>query len=97
MAKIIGIQIGKQVCEALGLDASKVRSIDIHVKANELVTAQVEHYIDGDEAQKLVNVLSAYTLRLDEDFGHRPVESGEDVTTFGDEHARMAKFFKGSE
>lgn len=39
MARVCGFEIGKQVCEALGLDPKR------NVKTRELVTATVEHYV----------------------------------------------------
>jgi hypothetical protein len=94
MAKVCGFQIGKQICEALGLDAKKVRAIDIHIKTRELVTATVEHYVTGEQVDSLTTVLSSYSLASREDLTQEPVAKGDDITPLGEGEALM-QFFKG--
>ena len=94
MAKIVGNPIGKQVCEALGLDASKVRTIDLHIQANEFVTATVMHYVTSEQMDSLLKVLSAYTLRHENYIEQAEAKPGEDITPLG-EGDELMRFFKG--
>jgi hypothetical protein len=82
--KCCGFEIGKEVCAALGLDASNTRTIDIHIAADSLVVAKVEHILSHDQADKLMSVLTAYTLTRERDEATRPIEAGEDITPLGE-------------
>lgn len=53
---------GREVCEALGLDPYKVRSIALRFAAGELPTAEVEILAEVEPGAWDV-VLSRYTLR----------------------------------
>lgn len=63
MKKILGVDIGKELCEAMGLPAKGISSIDIHVSAHELVTADVRMFVHDEQAKKLVELLRKYELR----------------------------------
>jgi hypothetical protein len=53
---------GNLVCKALGLDAGKITSIDIHITVNSVVTVSVETIIDQAEGIELIKGLSLYKL-----------------------------------
>lgn len=59
---VTGYDIGKQLCDALGLDIKGVRTIDIHVEARSLVTVSVERLVSRDEAGRLCTALERYNL-----------------------------------
>ena len=56
-------QIGKTICEALGLGAFKVIGIDIHLHVGEVATINVEYY-PHDEIQGIAPILKHYKLEL---------------------------------
>ena len=45
MDKVRGHEVGPQVCKALGLDSTQVRSITIRIVPNDAVTVVVERFI----------------------------------------------------
>ena len=59
---VIGRNIGPALCGALGLDIAGVRTIDIHVAANEVVTVTVERLVKNEQVWAMNNVLEEYTL-----------------------------------
>lgn len=63
MAAVLGNQIGKVMCEALGLDANKVKSIDIHVGVNDVVIATIVEYPTTDKMELVTRTLEAIEWR----------------------------------
>jgi len=53
---------GSKVCKALGLGGHEVRTIDLHIGCNEIVTATVEIIVTRDQAEELETVLKEYRL-----------------------------------
>lgn len=62
MAAITGRGIGPKLMKALGLDGQRVRTIDIHVAAKEMVSVKVERLMIDSEAGEVVSVLDDYAL-----------------------------------
>jgi hypothetical protein len=52
--------VGKDICDALGLDPDMVRSVTIKFEVPSLVIAEVEQFIDKEQSEKLMKVLNAY-------------------------------------
>lgn len=83
MAAVTGRMIGKELCEALKLDIKGVRTIDLHVAADEVTTITVVRLLQDDEATAMNKVLEKYQLH------YVPAETkAEDVTTLTDEFKR---------
>jgi hypothetical protein len=62
MAAITGYMIGKELCSALGLDITGVRTIDLHIAAKEAVTVTVERLVKAEQVWAMNKVLEEYTL-----------------------------------
>jgi hypothetical protein len=62
MIAVLGQNVGEEICDALGLDSDMVKSIDIHIAADAIVTATIESYLNRDDIQELVLVLKKYEL-----------------------------------
>jgi hypothetical protein len=62
MATVTGYMIGRELCDALGLDIAGVRTIDLHVAAKEAVTVKVERLVKSEQARAMNKVLEEYTL-----------------------------------
>lgn len=54
--------LGKQVCEALGIDPSGVRSLTLKMKADDLAIVEIVRFIEVDEAGRLIETCSEYRL-----------------------------------
>lgn len=55
-------QVGREICEALGLPMGRVTKIDLHFHAREIVTATVEFQPELDQLEKAITVLRRYEL-----------------------------------
>lgn len=55
-------QIGREVCQALGLDSARVTSINLDMKAGDIVTLSVGILPDRKELIGVVDVISRYEL-----------------------------------
>ena len=55
------LDVGKKICEALGIDGKKVTDLTIRFKPGELVHARVE-YLDNDAVDGLIDCLQDYVL-----------------------------------
>jgi hypothetical protein len=65
MAKIMGVDIGKSVCDTLGIDSQYVLSVIIKIPANDVVTILVERYALEDELVSITKVITEkYELQL---------------------------------
>jgi hypothetical protein len=63
MRPVAGFEIGKQVCEALGLDfAMPVKTIDIHIGSMEAVTVTLATLPEKDQMEKVLHILSHYDM-----------------------------------
>jgi len=59
---ITGRNIGPEICKALGIEGQRVRAIDIHIAAGQIVTVTVERLMNEDEGERLIPVLDRYEL-----------------------------------
>lgn len=59
---VLSRTLGGPLCEALGLDADRVRSIDISLKAGELVEVRVAMWLQEGEVGPLLGVMKQYQL-----------------------------------
>jgi hypothetical protein len=64
---VLGMQVGKELLEALGLDGKKVRSVDLHFSGQEIVTATVVHMVLDEQARKVIDVIRKYELHEPEE------------------------------
>ena len=73
MATIPTTEIGREVCEALGVPTENVKSISFRVQLGNIVMAEIERYVTSDEFDKTVKILEKYKLI--------PASSGRDKLT----------------
>lgn len=62
MTALSGVCVGKDLCEAVGLDPSKVRRIRIDATVGEATIIEVWEYLQDDELDRLKLMLTKYTL-----------------------------------
>ena len=55
--------IGRSICEALCLDPTKIRGLDIHLHLGEVSTIDIE-YLPDKEMQEIAPILKHYRLEL---------------------------------
>lgn len=60
MALKLGQQFGKKLCEALGIDPHRVRSITLHVEPDEIVFATVQRFVEEDEADAVIRLIEEH-------------------------------------
>ena len=58
MDKVTGEDLGTKVCDALGLEPSKVRKITITLPSNGPALVKAEQYVNAEEADRLFNIIS---------------------------------------
>jgi hypothetical protein len=51
------VSIGKQLCEALGLEAQRVRAITLHVESGNVVSVTVERFITNTQGLAVAEIL----------------------------------------
>jgi hypothetical protein len=59
---VLGQNLGPKLLKALGVDASLVASVDIHVRVGEPVAVTVTRYVGTDEADEMVTAIEPYLL-----------------------------------
>ena len=69
MAKDFGMQMGLDVCKALGLDPDTVRSIDIHLEPTALSMSVTTSFIDKAQAVELTRIFDGVSWREREEVG----------------------------
>jgi hypothetical protein len=62
MPVAIGRFIGREVCEALGLDPALVLEITIQIRSGEVVDSTAEMHVTEDQMRAVVDVLRRYHL-----------------------------------
>lgn len=62
MAAISGIDIGKEICEALGIPIKGIKNIDIHIPADDAVTVGITKYVSPESMKKITEVIKHYQL-----------------------------------
>lgn len=62
MARVLGMEFGTELCEALGLKAKKVTRIVIDVPAGDVVTVTVEGILFKEDAPGVIKTLERYNL-----------------------------------
>jgi hypothetical protein len=60
MTTIRGVDIGEELCRALKLNAHEVKSITIHVPANDIVTIDVTMYATTDFVKELIETIKRF-------------------------------------
>ncbi len=73
-----GNALGLQVLEALGIDHRNVTAVQIDMRAMEAATIQITRSVKVEEAQQIVNYLSAYRIELAEPIGERDEQPDDD-------------------
>lgn len=54
--------VGTKICEALGLEASKVFQLDLSMRTGSMVEIRVGMYVDRDNLEGLATVFKKYQL-----------------------------------
>ena len=62
MARLLGNKVGKDVCEALGLDADGVFKIEVKMEVGGIWTVEVGRFLLSEEEKKLEKILERYSL-----------------------------------
>jgi len=62
MAAVTARSIGTEICEVLGLDPMKTGTITMEFRPHEVVIAVAHLYVQQDEAERIKEVLTRYTL-----------------------------------
>lgn len=62
MTAVRTYQVGREICEALGLPTGCVSAVDLRFHAGESVTATVEFAPDRDQLGKVMSVIKRYEL-----------------------------------
>ena len=62
MTELTGQAAGKAICEALGLDPSKVKAIALNFEVGDVATADVVMYVENSDIGRIVTVVKEYTL-----------------------------------
>ena len=63
MARLLGIEVGRQFCRALGLSDTDVASITIILDANGAAEARITRYLNKGEVDKMKTILEHYELK----------------------------------
>jgi hypothetical protein len=66
MAKITGWAVGKEFCEILGLDPSKVQTINIVIDTDSALHADVTMFIEKDQVGKIKEIIKQFAWKKDE-------------------------------
>ncbi|ONN70670.1 hypothetical protein [Pseudomonas oryzihabitans] len=72
-----GNALALQVLEALGIGHRNVTAVQIDMRAMEAATIQITRSVKVEEAQQIVNYLSAYRIELTEPIGERDEQPDE--------------------
>lgn len=67
MTRAPGHELGRALCDALGLDPERVASITLHADAEGMAAATVVYGIVGGEPQRLAHVLATYKVVPDDE------------------------------
>lgn len=59
---IAGHQIGKVLCDALGLEGRKVKRLTLDVRAHHVVMVRVTEYVEADAIERMAEVTKRYRL-----------------------------------
>ena len=65
MSRIVGVNIRKKVCDALGLDVKRVNSIIIKIETDDFIRVEVTQLVDEEELDKTIEVLKEYYLLVE--------------------------------
>lgn len=57
-----GHELGQVVCKALGLDASKITSMSIHIEPNKPAVVEIAQLIEQGQGEQFGNDLARYRL-----------------------------------
>jgi hypothetical protein len=67
MATVTGVDIGKELLEALGMSGLEVKEIHIHVVPDDVVKIETVQFMQNDQFDKLKEVFKSYTLMEKDD------------------------------
>lgn len=62
MSIITGLSIGQKICDVLGLDSKKTKSIQIDIEADSTVLVHVVQYLQEEEFGGITEILKEYKL-----------------------------------
>ena len=63
---IAGIEIGKRILDAIGVDHKLVTNIELSVPVNDLTRVKIERLVSQDEAEHIVEILEAVEWKKSE-------------------------------
>ena len=69
------VDIGKEICDILGLDSNKTKNITIEIKAEDVIMVTIQQYLQEQEYIQLKDVLKTYkndTSSKEEDCRNNP-------------------------
>ena len=66
MARIIGRDIGPELCKVLGIPYENVKSFILTVEANDVVTVDTRIYVDEKELGKIKRIIGRYEMHTKE-------------------------------
>ena len=60
MMPVLSREMGQQICDAIGVAADGVTSIEIKAEVGDAARVVIERFLDREEGKKLIQVLKAY-------------------------------------
>jgi hypothetical protein len=60
-----GTDLLRAFVKAFKIEGAHIRSLDIHVECDDIVTVKITHYMDIEQEHKLVQAFEYYTLTPD--------------------------------
>lgn len=64
-----GRDLGKEICEAIGIEPNLVRSISITASVDEVAIVTIERLVSAEAAQSLVELFKKYQYETEEESG----------------------------
>jgi hypothetical protein len=62
MSQTFGLELGRELCQALGLDSMRVTELELRVSVHEPATLTVTQFVSGDAADAIAAVVTRYGL-----------------------------------
>lgn len=51
-----------ELCRAFGFDPNMVKRLDLHLRLDDIATAEVEQFVDADRAADAATIIRRFTL-----------------------------------
>ena len=59
---VTGRELGRRICEALGIDPASVAGVTVECDAGDVARVIVEHYVTDEQAEAILDDLRLYRL-----------------------------------